>query len=193
MRKFSGFIFWLFGWKISGEIPKNVRKSVMIVVPHTSNWDFIIGRLACWKLGIPATFLIKKEFFVFPIGYLMRALGAAPVDRSRGANAFNQTINLINSKEFITITMTPEGTRKYTENWKRGFYSIAEKATVPIVFGYLNYRDKKGGVGGIIYPTGNYDEDFKTIIDFYKKNAYPKHPELFNLTNNKTQDTSIKT
>ena len=114
MRKLSAFIFWLFGWKITGEIPDNVRKSVMIVAPHTSNWDFIIGRLACWKLGIPSTFLIKKEFFFFPFGYVMKALGAMPVDRAKGANIVTQTMDILNSKEFITITITPEGTRKYT-------------------------------------------------------------------------------
>jgi 1-acyl-sn-glycerol-3-phosphate acyltransferase len=183
MKRFSGFIFWLFGWKIRGKIPDDIKKSVMIVAPHTSNWDFIIGRLACWKLGIPSTFLIKKEFFFFPMGYLLKALGAAPVDRSKGASAVSQTIDIINRNDFITITITPEGTRKYTENWKKGFYIIAEKAAVPIVLGFINYRDKTGGVGGIIYPTGNFDEDFAKILDFYKRNSYPKNPELFNLTN----------
>ena len=186
MKKLSGFIFWLFGWKITGEIPDNVRKSVMIIAPHTSNWDFIIGRLACWKLRIPSTFLIKKEFFFFPMGYIMKALGAMPVDRDKGANIVNQSLDIINSKEFITITITPEGTRKYSENWKRGFYYIAEKAAVPIVLGYINYRDKTGGVGGMIYPTGNFDDDFSKILEFYKQNAYPKHPENFNLTDQLT-------
>ena len=182
MRKIAGFILWMIGWDVTGNIPENIKKSVMIVVPHTSSLDFIIGILLCWELKINAVYLIKKEFFFFPIGYILRALGAMPVDRNKGANIVTQSIDILNKKNKVTITITPEGTRKYTTNWKRGFYYIAEKASVPIVLGYLNYKDKKGGIGEVFYPTGNFEKDFKHIEDFYRKNSYAKHPEMFNMT-----------
>lgn len=182
IKNISGFILWICGWNISGNIPSNIKKSVMIIAPHTSLWDFIIGRLACWKLGINGKFLIKKEFFIFPMNIFLKALGALAVNRSKGANIVNQSIEILKNRERVTIILTPEGTRKYTENWKKGFYYIAERTSVPVVLGYLNYRDKKGGVSEIFYPTGNFEKDLKYIEEAYRKIAFAKHPEKFNLS-----------
>lgn len=181
MALIAGFILRLFGWKITGNIPVHIKKSVMIIAPHTSQWDFIIGRLACWKLGINAKFLIKKEFFFFPVGYILESLGAVPVNRAKGAGIVPLCLEIINRYDKVTITITPEGTRKYNENWKKGFYFIAEKAQVPIILGYLNYKDRTGGVGGYFSPSGNFTKDFLKIEEFYRKNAFARHPDRFNL------------
>jgi 1-acyl-sn-glycerol-3-phosphate acyltransferase len=181
MKLFAQFILKLLGWKITGSLPKNVKKCVLIVAPHTSIFDFIIGRLAFWFLEVDTRFLIKKEFFVFPFGYILKRLGGMPVNRSKAANSITQTIDILNTFESIAITITPEGTRRYTANWKKGFYFIAQKANVPIALAYLNYKNKKGGIGPLLYPSGNFEEDFAIIVDFYRKNGYARHPKNFNL------------
>jgi 1-acyl-sn-glycerol-3-phosphate acyltransferase len=181
MKTIAGLILKLLGWKITGSIPADVRKSVMIIAPHTSQWDFIIGRLAYWKLNLKARFLIKKEFFFFPLGYILRMFGALPVDRSKGFNIVTQSIDILNKFDDIVIIITPEGTRKRNDNWKKGFYFIAHKAEVPIIIGFLNYKDKIAGIGPSLYPSGNFEEDFKFIEDYYRKHAFARHPKRFNL------------
>jgi len=183
MYKISVLILKLIGWEITGSIPPEIKKSIMIIAPHTSNKDFFIGRLAFWQLKLPVRFIIKKEFFIFPLGIIIKTLGGLPVNRAAGTGMINEVSEIIKTKEKIVITITPEGTRKLTRDWKKGYYFLAMKTKIPIVLGYLNYKDKKGGIGPVLYPTGDYEKDFEFITDFYKKNAYPRFPEKFNLSN----------
>ncbi len=183
MYKISVLILKLIGWEITGCIPPEIKKSIMIIAPHTSNKDFFIGRLAFWQLKLPVRFIIKKEFFFFPLGIIIKALGGLPVNRAAGTAMINEVSEIIKTKEEIVITITPEGTRKLTRDWKKGYYFLAMKTKIPIVLGYLNYKDKKGGIGPVLYPTGDYEKDFEFITDFYKKTAYPRFPEKFNLSN----------
>jgi 1-acyl-sn-glycerol-3-phosphate acyltransferase len=69
------------------------------------------------------------------------------------------------------LVFSPEGTRSYNPNWKKGFYYIAQKANVPIYICYMDYERKIGGFHSIFYPTGNVDEDInyiKGILSEYK-------------------------
>jgi hypothetical protein len=81
----------------------------------------------------------------------------------------------------LNIIITPEGTRKLVNNWKRGFYYIAQKANVPIVLGFLDFKKKELGFGPMLYPTGNYEEDWKEMEKFYR-GINAKHPERYNLS-----------
>jgi 1-acyl-sn-glycerol-3-phosphate acyltransferase len=186
MKTFSRIILWLLGWKITGGIPAEVKKCVIIAAPHTSMWDFFYGRLGFYSKGVyKVHFMIKKEIFKFPLGALLKWLGALPVDRSKN----NNTVIWI-SKKFLEsptfmLLVTPEGTRKRVENWKRGFYHIAQNAKVPIVIGYVDYKNKKAGMGPVFYPTGNYETDLKEIQEFYLDKT-AKYPENFNLTGKTT-------
>ncbi len=182
MKQIASFILKLWGWKVSGSLPQEVKKCIMIIAPHTSHWDFIIGRLAFWHLGLKAKFLIKKEFFFFPMGSVLRWLGGLPVNRSKGAGSVNQVLDILNSYDSIVIIITPEGTRKYNPDWKKGFYYISQKANVPIALSYLNYKNKNGGIGQILKPSGDFEKDFKIIEDFYRNNAGARFPEKFNLS-----------
>ncbi len=181
MKLFSKFILRITGWKIVGGIPPNVTKCVVIMAPHTSMWDFIWGRLAYWVLGVKAKFLIKKEMFGSILGPLLKKMGGIPVDRSKSSNTVDAVADLFNHCDSLFITITPEATRKLNLHWKKGFYYIALQAKVPIAFGYLDYEKKEGGIGKLFTPTGNIDEDFKVVEDFYRGHK-AKHPEKFNLS-----------
>ncbi len=175
------FILRISGWKIIGGIPEDVKKCVVISVPHTSMWDFVWGRLAYWVLGVNAKFLIKKELFGTISGPILKWLGGIPIDRSKSTNAVDAVADLFNHYDSLLITITPEGTRKLNPKWKKGFYYIALKANVPIAFGTLDYEKKEGGIGKIFTPTGNFEEDFKIVEDFYRGRK-AKYPEKFNLS-----------
>ena len=175
-------ILKLFGWTFNEGNSPDIERCVMILAPHTSIWDFVIGRLSVWILGIPAKILVKKEFFRFPLGRLLRKLGAIPVDRgNRKNNIVSQAVQHFRDNEKFTLILTPEGTRKYTKRWKHGFYDIATAANVPIVLTYIDYKKKQAGVGVTFTPTGDYETDIIEIQNFYK-NITAKYPKDFNMS-----------
>lgn len=176
--RISKFILKLMGWRVKGEKPKH-KKFVFLAAPHTSNWDFPIGRLSNSKLDINLKVLMKKSWFFFPMGLIMRSLGAIPIDRTKSGTVMDYVVELFNKNEEFVFAITPEGTRSYVDYWKTGFYYIALKANVPIVCGYLDYRKKETGIGPTIHPTGNAEEDFEKIMSFYRT-ITAKHPEQFN-------------
>jgi len=168
----------MLGWKISNVIPPGTKKCVIVVAPHTSYWDFVIGRLAYWKMGIKAKFLIKREAFKFPVKRLLLHMGGIPVDRSRSNKMVDQIVEMFNQSDSMIIVITPEGTRKPVRHWKKGFYHIANKAQVPIALAYINWGKKEGGVGKIMDPNGNIEEQMAEMMDFYR-GMEGKHPEKF--------------
>jgi len=181
MRYIAKFILYLWGWKVFGGIPADLKKCVVVVAPHTSMWDFVIGRLAWFALGLKVKFLIKKEMFAFPLGPPLKWLGGIPVDRSKSMRLVDYVAGLFNKYESLYITITPEGTRRLNPHWKRGFYFIALKANVPIALGVLDYKKKIGGVEKIFTPSGDFEKDFKMVEDFYRGSG-ARHPEKFNLS-----------
>ncbi len=181
MSFIARLILRLAGWRVCGEMPEGLKKSVIIMAPHTSNLDFVIGWFGILGLKIKPSLLIKKEAFYFPAGPILKAMGGIPLDRSKSKNDIKYVTNLFEKKEVFHLVITPEGTRKLNRRWKKGFYYVARKAGVPIVLGFMDYGNKTGGIGHIIYPTGNFEEDFKKIEDFYRGKT-ARHPEQFNLS-----------
>lgn len=181
LRIFSRFILRLAGWTIHVEPHQTYRRCVLLMAPHTSNWDFVFGRLALWGIGVKTKFLIKKEAFFFPLGLLLKQMGGIPVDRSQSRNVVWQIAVLMNKSTEMALVITPEGTRSLRREWKKGFYYIASMAEVPIALAYLDYAKKEAGIGGVIYPSEDYKSDLAKIYDFYK-NFTAKHPEKFNLS-----------
>lgn len=163
MRRFARFIIKLLGWTIDETTPENLKQCVIVVGPHTSNWDFIIGRLAFRHYGVNGKFLIKKEAFFFPFGYFLKKMGGVPVDRKKNNNLTDYAVSLFNEHEVLYLVFTPEGTRSYSPNWKKGFYYIALKAKVPIYVCYLDYKNKKGGFHSVFEPSGDVDKDIMHI------------------------------
>ncbi len=181
MKYISKIILWLMGWKIRGGNPHDVKKAVIVAAPHTSNWDFVIGRLAYFVLGVNVKFLIKKESFFWPIGGIVKAMGGIPVDRGKKSNLVEQMVQYFNEYNSLYLVITPEGTRKRVKQWKRGFYFISQQAGVPMELGYIDYKRKEGGLGPLIYPSGDYEKDLEKIQDFYRDKT-ARYPEKFNLS-----------
>jgi 1-acyl-sn-glycerol-3-phosphate acyltransferase len=163
MGKILFYLIKLFGWKIDPNPPQGVPKCVVVMGPHTSNWDFILGRIAFSQYKINAKFLIKKELFFWPLGPILRAMGGIAVDREKGSNLTDQAVEILKNHETIYMVFTPEGTRSYNPKWKKGFYHIAQRAGVPIYIGYIDYKKKIGGFDSVFQPTGNVDEDIHEI------------------------------
>ena len=182
MRKFARFVLIkMLGWEITGELPSEIRKAVIIVAPHTSIWDFIYGRLAFWVLELNVKFLINSKFFVQPLGWLLRKLGGLPVKYSKATSLLLQIKQMYKNNDSFLLVITPEGTRSLVTKWRKGFYQIATGSNLPIVMAFIDYKNKKGGLGPVFYPTGNYDKDLVEIESFYK-NFHARHPERYNLT-----------
>ena len=175
---FAKFILWLFGWKVDQNIPKE-KSYIILVAPHTSNWDFIVGRLVIGSLRVPQRLLMKKEMFFFPIKYLLKSLGAMPIDRKKSQKMVDYIVEMFAENDDFVFSITPEGTRSYVEKWKTGFYHIATKANVPIVLGKIDYKRKFAGLADVIYTSGDFDKDFRQIVDILK-DVTGRNPELYN-------------
>lgn len=183
IARISRFILQCFGWHTSAVLQDGVVKAVVIVAPHTSYWDFIIGRMTFWSSKLKIRVLIKKEVFVWPVGGLLRHLGGVPVARGQKNYMVEQVAELFDKNETMVVVITPEGTRRRVRHWKKGFYQIAMAAKVPIALAYIDYRTKTGGIGPLFYPTGNYEADIAVIMDFYKDKK-GRFPDQFNVNNN---------
>ncbi|MEP6968997.1 MAG: 1-acyl-sn-glycerol-3-phosphate acyltransferase [Betaproteobacteria bacterium] len=157
---------------------------VIIAYPHTSNWDFVVGIVAKWAVGIPVAILSKDSLFRLPVlGRFMRACGCIPVNRSSPngviADMAERIVQASSSGERWWLAITPEGTRKRSEDgWRSGFYHIAVAAQVPIGLAYLNFQRKEIGVITFLQPSGNPDADMPQIARWYAEHAVGRHPEL---------------
>ncbi|MFT4256194.1 MAG: lysophospholipid acyltransferase family protein [Pseudoxanthomonas sp.] len=156
-----------FGWKVVGELP-NIPKLVLIVAPHSSNWDGIWGMAAKIALGFKVHVLAKEQLFWWPLGPLLRTLGAVPVDRAAPQGTVRQAVDLIRDSERIWFALTPEGTRKHVDKWKGGFLKIAQQARVPVLMAYFHYPEKTIGIGDVYYPTGDAEADMAAIRAWYR-------------------------
>lgn len=180
MKKLSKFIFTkILGWKVENVIA-DIPKCVIVVAPHTSNWDFIIGKLAYWSIGRTANFLIKKEWFVFPFNIFFKSVGGIPVERNKKTSMTETLAAQFDKYDRLQLAITPEGTRKRVDEWKKGFYFIALKAKVPIVLVGLDYVKKVASFLNVFHPTGDFESDIIKIKGFYK-GIIGKHPNNFAL------------
>lgn len=178
MKILSSLILRLCGWKCTTSRP-DVKKAVVLAVPHTSSMDFIWGKLSYMSMGIPSTILMKKEYFFFPVGNILRALGVVPVDRgNRNSTLIQQIVEEFDKRDVMYLTITPEGSRKKRAKWKRGFYEIALAANVPVYLGRIDYKEKVCDFGEKFIPTGDLEKDMKFVQTRYK-DVNAKHPELF--------------
>lgn len=166
------------GWSIRGSFPYHLNKYIVIVAPHTSNWDFLVGVFgrSITRMG-NAKYLGKMELFRFPYGWIFRALGGYPVDRSRHSNMVDAVVEIFNENEQFVIVIAPEGTRKKVEKLKTGFYYIAKKTKVPIVMVSFDYSEKIITIAEPFETSHDYNADMDSILEFYR-GAKGKNPEL---------------
>ncbi|MBX7119665.1 MAG: lysophospholipid acyltransferase family protein [Gemmatimonadaceae bacterium] len=169
------FLRWLMiglmrlsGWRFTGADFPDARKFVLIVAPHTSNWDFIVGIRAMYALGIRGTFLGKDTLFRFPLGILMRFLGGFPVDRSKKSDVVTQTAELAQRLDKAIIVLSPEGTRSRVDRWRSGFYWIAVQAGIPILPVAFDFSTKAVHLHPLFTPTGDADTDLAYLRSLFR-------------------------
>lgn len=168
MKKIYQFIFFkLFGWHIKGTMYADVKKSVIIVVPHTSWVDFIIGVFARGAIGLQMNFVAKKELFKFPFGGYFKWMGGAPLNRQANENKVDAIAAMFQEREVFRLAIAPEGTRKKVDSWKTGFYYIALKANVPVVAVAFDYGKKELKIAEPYFLTGDKERDFKALESNY--------------------------
>lgn len=174
----AGFIFKALGWSLEITVP-DYPKCVICIAPHTSNWDFIYGELACQTLNWTASFLMKETWFFFPLNYLFKAIGGIPVPRkTKGADLTEAIIRKFNESKQLKIAITPEGTRKRTEKWRSGMLYIAKGANVPILLAKLDYKHKHISITDTFTPTGDVEADMIAIKKYFR-DVNAKYPEKF--------------
>ncbi len=170
-RWLAKFFLRLSGWNTTpvGAFPVKERKYVIIVAPHTSNWDFVIGVFYRSVLRLEkARYLGKKELFKPPFGFLFRWLGGTPVDRTSSQNMVDEVVRLFNAHEEFALALSPEGTRKRVDRLRTGFYNIAKKAGVPIIMVALDFWNKQVIFSDPFYPTADQAQDFEKILLFFR-------------------------
>ncbi|MFA6769887.1 MAG: 1-acyl-sn-glycerol-3-phosphate acyltransferase [Bacteroidales bacterium] len=179
MKYISKFLLWILGWKVM-EPPVPEPKCIILGVPHTSGWDFVISYLYYRSLGRTASVMVKQSFFKGPLGPIVRGMGGIPVDRKRGASVTLQVIEEFKNREILHLAIAPEGTRKLTERWKAGFHTIATAANVPVYLGYFDWGKKEVGRGEKFELSNDAQADLKKIRSLYKtKGLVGKHPHNF--------------
>lgn len=177
-KSLYSFIYYrLLGWKANVTVP-GYDKCVICAAPHTSNWDLFIGKLFYGAIGRKTSFMMKKEWFFFPLGLIFKAVGGIPVDRGRNTSLVDQMSRRFAQSERFHLAITPEGTRKANPNWKKGFYYIALKAGVPIVLIGIDYPTKTISATKVIHPTGDIGKDMQEIKQYFK-DFQGKKPENF--------------
>lgn len=158
----------LMGWKLVGDFPA-LNKFIVAVVPHTRNFDFIVGVLTRAVLNEEINYVGKKELFNPFTGWFFTAMGGAPINRGTNENKVNAIADVFNKRNRFRLAIAPEGTRKRVERWRTGFYYIALKANVPILLVNFNYQLKKVSFLKLFYPTGDLKKDLAVMDEYFDK------------------------
>lgn len=178
MKKICNWLLYdLLGWKKIIDQP-HPSKYILCLAPHTSNWDFIIGQLYVRAEGIRINYMMKKEWFFWPLGPIFRKTGGIPVDRKKNTSLTETLTKAAIDAEEFRLCITPEGTRKPTNHWKHGFYYIAKDSNIPILLYGVDFERKIIQCTKTFIPTGDIDKDIREIKLYYH-DFKGKHPDNF--------------
>ena len=158
------------GWTIDSPAPAPEKKVILLGVPHTSAWDFVVSYLFYRQFDGPdAKVMIKKEFFFWPLGPILKKLGGVPVDRSNATAMTKSLIDKMESVDRFHLAIAPEGTRKPTRKWKTGYHLIARTVGCPVYMGYFDWKTRHISVGKKVTLTDNAREDTDRIQALYEE------------------------
>lgn len=169
--RLARWILRMLGWRVDFDgFP--ARQGVAIVYPHTSNWDFPIGMLAKWALGIPAHFWGKDALFKLPLlGAWMRWVGGIPIDRSSSRGVVGQMVHVFEQHkqkdQLLWLGLAPEGTRSHTPGWRSGFYQLALGAQVPLALVKLDWGQRRFSVVDFYELTGQVEQDYAHMASVF--------------------------
>lgn len=149
-------VFKLTGWKLVGNLP-NESKLVIVALPHSSNFDFILALSVIWGWGLKINFMAKHTLFKFPQGLFFRAVGGIPVDRRSAHGLVEKMTHEFNSRSSLILGIAPEGTRNSDGSLKAGFARIAKAASAPVVPIIVNYKTKTLTLGNLVSDLSDVD------------------------------------
>jgi 1-acyl-sn-glycerol-3-phosphate acyltransferase len=175
-RLFARFVAAVSGWRVEGEFP-DVDKAIFVASPHTSNWDGFFMLMCAWHMRVRLSWITKHTMFRFPLRTFIRWAGGVPVDRRKNHNTVQQIADQFEAADELYLAIAPSGTRSKRDNWRSGFYHMAQAANVPLILGYVDYKHKKAGCGPVIHPTGDVKADMDRIRAFYR-DIEGAHPHL---------------
>lgn len=179
LRAFSVVFLRFTGWTVEGALPASANKSVFIAAPHTSNWDLPYTLMVAFVLRLNPYWMGKHSLFRPPFSGVMKWLGGIPVNREQSSDLVAASSRAITeSNGPLQLIVPPEGTRSRTRYWKTGFYYIALGAKVPIIMAFMDYTDKRAGLGPVFEPTGDVRADMAAVKLFYKP-FKGRHPNQF--------------
>lgn len=167
LSKISTMLLRLLGWKIEGRYPKELPKVMLIVIPHTSNWDFPLGILVRSAIDADIKFIAKSSLFKPPFGWLFRWLGGYPVERSRNTNFVTTMVEIYRHEPYFHTVIAPEGTRSRVDKLKTGFYYIAKGGGAAIVMSAFDWENRKVTFSEPFYPTEDLESDFSKIDNYF--------------------------
>ncbi len=165
--KFCGWWLKAMGWKTIGG-PMKEPKAIVLGVPHTSVWDFLVSYLFYTQFGKVAHIMVKQEFFFWPLGPILRACGAVPVDRSSVTGQVRSLIHLMEEVPEFHLALAPEATRAKTTRWKSGFHLIARETGATVYLGFYNWKHKEISVGEPFPLTDDVKADMQRMYDHYR-------------------------
>lgn len=164
------------GWKVRGELPE-LKQVIVMVAPHTSNWDFITAMAALSGAGVKWSYLMKKEAFFFPFKTFFMNMGGVPIDRSQTTGLVEQVAEAFEEREKLWLAITPEGTRKKVTSYKTGFLRISELSGVPVLIVAWNYPTKEIVLDKLWNTTGDHAQDVADIREYINQHYTGRHPE----------------
>ena len=176
LRRLGRLGMQLMGWRIDGQFP-DLRKFVIIVAPHTSNWDFLTGLFCDLALDMDASWLAKHTIFVGPFGPLFKSLGGIPIDRRTAHNVVADVAAEFERRDQLVLAITPEGTRKKVKSWRSGYWHIARAAGVPILPVGLDFARRAAVIGTPHAPSDSIEQD-EAVFKVFFAGITPKRPEF---------------
>lgn len=180
LKKFCGWLLYQhWGWikEVTVDHPK---KYIICLAPHTSNKDFLLGQLYAHAEGWKINFLMKKEWFFWPLGPIFKRMGGIPVFRSKHTSMTDNLAETAKKSDTFRLCITPEGTRSLNPDWKKGFYYVALKAQIPVLLYGVDYEKRLIQCTKSMIPTGDVEKEMKEI-KLYFKDFKGKRPELFTI------------
>lgn len=176
LKSISTFLFRRWGWSVEGPLPRDVPKCLVVVYPHTSNWDFPVGVLFREVYDVPIGFVGKHTLFQGPLGPLMRKLGGRPVVRTGNTKFVDAVADVFRRTDAFRLCITPEGTRSRPEKLRSGFHHIARAADVPIVWCAFDWERKVMRWSEPFHVDDDYLRTLDAFHDFFRGTpGYHRH------------------
>ena len=154
------------GWKTVFQ-PLPGPKGLVVVYPHTSNWDFVVGVLYKFAVGLPANWVGKDTLFRWPLGPLFKRIGGIPVNRRERSGFVQALLEEFQRRDSMWLALAPEGTRSPVDHWKSGFYRIAVATGLPVGLGFIDYGTRTVGIGTYLTMSGDAEADMARLRQFY--------------------------